>query len=176
MIYVMNKLRTAFIMEFLETSSWLWIRTRVVSTPLKLCNDGGKKFAYWTRLEKSKRLLEFYKDKSRVYSSTLGQVGFYEVKGDNKNDMTAKTTGQYVQKELILDIASWISVEFYDKCNEIIVDFFVTEFKNRETDLQNQIKLAHENMKKLQADNIEKNDKITDLEVMMNQMKIDSDA
>ena len=53
---------------------------------------------------------------------------------------------------------------------------FVSEFKNREVDLQKQIELANENMKKLQTDNIEKNNKITDLEVMMNQMKIDSDA
>lgn len=30
-------------------------------------------------------------------------------------------------KELILDIASWVSIEFYDKCNKIIIDYFVQE-------------------------------------------------
>ncbi len=39
---------------------------------------------------------------------------FYEIKGDN-DDVTKQITGQYVIKEFILDIASWISVEFYDK-------------------------------------------------------------
>ncbi|AHL67571.1 hypothetical protein DH26_gp078 [Chloriridovirus anopheles1] len=28
-------------------------------------------------------------------------------------------------KELILDIASWISIKFYDKCNKVIINYFV---------------------------------------------------
>jgi hypothetical protein len=51
---------------------------------------------------------------------------FYEVTGGNNSDAFSKTTGQYVRKELILDIASWVSVEFYDKCNQII------DFKRKE--------------------------------------------
>jgi hypothetical protein len=94
----------------------------------KLCVDGGKKFRNWTCLEKSKRLIEYYE--SRRHNSGGGS-DFYEVKGDNKNALVAKTTGQYVRKELILDIASWVSVEFYDKCNRIIVDFYVADFKKK---------------------------------------------
>jgi Protein of unknown function (DUF3627)/KilA-N domain len=93
----------------------------------KLCNDGGKEFRKWARLEKSKRLMEYYKVADQIWSAT-----FYEVKGGNCNDTKAKTTGQYVCKELILDIASWVSVEFYDKCNQIIVDFYVADFKRKE--------------------------------------------
>jgi hypothetical protein len=70
----------------------------------KLCTDGGKQFKNWSRLEKSKRLIEYY-ESSR--SDVSGY--FYEVKGGNCNDTKAKTTGQYVCKELILDIASWVS-------------------------------------------------------------------
>jgi hypothetical protein len=33
-------------------------------------------------------------------------------------------TGQYVQKELILDIASWISPDFYSKWFQLVVDKF----------------------------------------------------
>jgi KilA-N domain len=95
----------------------------------KLCVDGGKKFRNWTCLEKSKRLIEYYE--SRRHNSGVGS-DFYEVKGDNKDALVAKTTGQYVRKELILDIASWVSVEFYDKCNRIIVDFYVADFKRKE--------------------------------------------
>jgi len=93
----------------------------------KMCADGGKEFRKWARLEKSKRLMEYYKVADQIWSAT-----FYEVKGGNCNDTKAKTTGQYVCKELILDIASWVSVEFYDKCNRIIVDFYVADFKRKE--------------------------------------------
>jgi hypothetical protein len=79
-------------------------------------------FCKETGLVKSKRLIEYYE--SRRHNSGGGSD---EVKGDNKNVLVAKTTGQYVRKELILDIASWVSVEFYDKCNRIIVDFYVAD-------------------------------------------------
>jgi hypothetical protein len=95
----------------------------------KLCTDGGKQFKNWSRLEKSKRLIEYYVSRR---SHLSGGSDFYEVTGDNKDELVAKTTGQYVRKELILDIASWVSVEFYDKCNQIIVDFYVADFKRKE--------------------------------------------
>src|SRR5580698_9712512 len=96
----------------------------------KLCADGGKEFKAWTRLMKSQKLMEYYQT-SRGGNHPLGS-DFYEVTGDNKNELVAKTTGQYVRKELILDIASWVSVEFYDKCNQIIIDFYVADFKRKE--------------------------------------------
>jgi hypothetical protein len=146
----------------------------------KLCSDGGRSFYNWTRLDKSKKLLKFYETKNRPSDVRAYNGVIYEVKGANKNDLYAKITGQYVQKELILDIASWISVEFYDKCNEIIVDFFVTEFKTKEfIDLKNEIKLAEEKMIKMSEENEEiikyKDDKIDSLELLIKQMKIDSD-
>jgi hypothetical protein len=94
----------------------------------KLCTDGGKQFKNWSRLEKSKRLIEYYESRR---SHLSGGSDFYEVTGDNKDELVAKTTGQYVRKELILDIASWVSVEFYDKCNRIIVDFYVADYVKR---------------------------------------------
>lgn len=118
----------------------------------KLCNAGGKNFSKWTRLEKSKKLTDYYNHKSRWPHVAIGSP-FYEVKGDNNNEIVSKTTGQYVQKELILDIASWISVEFYDKCNEIIVDFFVTEFKMRETELESQILLIENKLEMVCLEN-----------------------
>src|SRR5580704_3491229 len=92
----------------------------------KLCNDGGKQYRDWTRLTKSQRLIEYYESRRE---KSRGGSDFYEVKGDNKDALVAKTTGQYVRKELILDIASWVSVEFYDKCNQIIIDFYAAEYK-----------------------------------------------
>ncbi len=74
---------------------------------------------------------------------------FYEIKGDN-DDVTKQITGQYVIKEFILDIASWISVEFYDKCNNIIINYFVNEYKTMDKKtLQSKINEVEEKMKKL---------------------------
>jgi hypothetical protein len=55
----------------------------------------------------------------------------YEIKLQNNNDTNKQVTGTYVPKELILDIASWVSIEFYDKCNKIIVDYFVQESQQK---------------------------------------------
>src|SRR5579864_171955 len=125
----------------------------------KLCNEGGKQFKKWTYMDKSKKLLEYY---SRGPISDLGS-DFYEVKGDNKDALVAKTTGQYVRKELILDIASWVSVEFYDKCNRVIVDFYVAEYKRQQEIKQKDVVIK------------QKDDKIDRLEDMMRRMNIKLD-
>jgi hypothetical protein len=52
----------------------------------KLCNEASKRFRNWSNLEKSKRLLEYY---SRGCDRS---ANFYEIKGDNKNDLVAKIT------------------------------------------------------------------------------------
>ena len=52
--------------------------------------------------------MEYY-EKNRPYNCTV----YYEVKGANKDKIERQITGTYVPKELILDIASWISIEFY---------------------------------------------------------------
>src|SRR5579864_7839040 len=124
----------------------------------KLCVDGGKEFRKWSRLEKSKRLIEYYVSRR---PHLVGGSDFYEVKGDNKDALVAKTTGQYVRKELILDIASWVSVEFYDKCNRIIVDFYVAEYKKKLDDNRVVIK--------------QKDDKIDELLAIVKRMNIKLD-
>jgi len=45
----------------------------------KMCADGGKQFYNWTRLEKSKRLMEYYQSRL-IYEGRL--------KGDNKDGET----------------------------------------------------------------------------------------
>ncbi|MGL5961484.1 MAG: DUF3627 domain-containing protein [Cetobacterium sp.] len=115
----------------------------------KLCNIGGKKFKEWTRLNRSNRLVE--------YSESCGGKslrGFYEIKGDNNDFLNKQITGQYVQKELILDIASWISPEFYFKCNNIIINYFANEFQNMdEQEKQTEIDQLEQRMKQLLIEN-----------------------
>ncbi|MGL5356140.1 MAG: KilA-N domain-containing protein, partial [Cetobacterium sp.] len=57
-------------------------------------------------------------------------IRFYEVKRNNRTT-DSKITGQYVQKEFILDIASWISPDFYFKCSKIVNDYFIEQFKKQ---------------------------------------------
>jgi hypothetical protein len=132
----------------------------------KLCNLGGKKFKEWTRLDRSKRLV--------IYIESCGGNSlrnFYEVRESNNDKVTKQITGQYVQKELILDIASWISPEFYFKCNEIVMNYFVSEYKNMSSDdrdekiKQLELKMKDLEIEKDEKDEIiqEKSDKIKDL-------------
>jgi len=92
----------------------------------KLCDQGGKNLFNWKRLEKSKRMVEYYQ---RTRHSDLKGGFLYEVHGDNSDPKFRQITGTYVPQELILEIASWVSIEFYDKCNKIIINYFVNEFK-----------------------------------------------
>ena len=92
----------------------------------KLCDQGGKNLFNWKRLEKSKRMVEYYQ---RTHPSDLKGGFLYEVHGDNSDPKSRQITGTYVPQELILEIASWVSIEFYDKCNKIIINYFVNEFK-----------------------------------------------
>ena len=95
----------------------------------KLCNDGGKLFKNWKRLDKTKELLKYI---SKIYyGSHPSRNGLYEVKDGKRCVTTKDISGTYVCKELILDIASWISPEFYLKCNGIILSHAETEFKKK---------------------------------------------
>jgi hypothetical protein len=99
----------------------------------KLCERGGKRFRNWRSLEKSEKMVEYYEKSWRLDSSASF---LYEVKLQNNDRLNKLVTGTYVPKELILDIASWVSIEFYDKCNRIVVDYFVEETRRKIEHLQ----------------------------------------
>ena len=134
----------------------------------KLCDQGGKNLFHWKRLEKSKRMVEYYQ---RNCHPDLDGNFLYEVKGANKDKTDRQFTGTYVPQELILEIASWVSIEFYDKCNKIILNYFVNEFKKmNKSALEEKIKQVEqleEQMESLSLEHIEtvkiKDDKIDQL-------------
>ncbi|CCU55687.1 N1R/p28-like protein [Choristoneura biennis entomopoxvirus] len=75
---------------------------------------------------------------------------FYEVKNSNNHHISKLITGQYVPKEIILDIASWISIEFYMKCNDIIISYYKNEFKSlSDEDIENEIKKIDDKYKNI---------------------------
>jgi hypothetical protein len=99
----------------------------------KLCERGGKEYRQWKRLEKSKNMVEYYQ---KSWGGDSHGSFLYEVKLQNNDRLNKRITGTYVPKELILDIASWVSIEFYDKCNRIVVDYFVEETSRKIEHLQ----------------------------------------
>ena len=108
----------------------------------------------WKRLEKSKRMVEYYQ---KNCPSDLKGNFLYEVKGANKDKTDRQFTGTYVPQELILEIASWVSIEFYDKCNKIIINYFVNEFKKmNQSALEEKIKHVEEQMEHLTFEKEEK--------------------
>ncbi len=119
----------------------------------KLCNDGGKDFSDWSRLKRAKELISFYEN----YKNSPPDLGGwnYEIKGNNRTDF-AKVTGQYVQKDFILDIASWISPAFYFKCSKIVNYFFIELYKKDLELKKQQLKTAQHQIEKER----EENDKI----------------
>ena len=137
----------------------------------KLCVSGGKEYKLWARLERSKNMIN-YIQKNRG----ADMHPYYEIKGANKDKTERQFTGTYVPKELILDIASWVSVEFYFRCNSIIINYFVNEFKKMDkNDLQNKIKEVEEKMVKLTLEKDAvikvKDDKIDELKEIMLRME-----
>jgi hypothetical protein len=119
----------------------------------KLCAVAKKDFFHWKRLARTINLISFLQDQS---SSEVCKELIYEIKGDNKHTKNKQITGQYVHKDLILDIASWISPEFYRRCNKIVIDYFTNEYKTLGED--------------------EKIEKIRELELKMKIMEIEKDS
>jgi hypothetical protein len=92
----------------------------------KLCALAQKDFFEWKRLARTKHLISYLQDQSSDSDREL----VYEIKGDNKHNKNKQITGQYVHKDLILDIASWISPEFYCQCNNVVIDYFANKYKS----------------------------------------------
>jgi hypothetical protein len=131
----------------------------------KLCAMAKKNFFDWKKLSRTVRLISYLQDE------TNDKI-IYEVKGDNKNDHNKQITGQYVHKDLILDIASWISPKFYRRCNNIVVDYFTSEYKSLgEAEKMKMIKELELKMKNMEIETetviAEKNYKIDDLMKML---------
>jgi len=116
----------------------------------KLCMDGGKEFRFWSRLDRAKELIAFFAQNSDKSRRADLHGGFYEIKADNKDVLNKQITGQYVQKEFILDIASWISPAFYFKCSKIVNYFFIELYKK---DLELKTRQINEKNKQIDQQN-----------------------
>ena len=97
----------------------------------KMCQAGGKRFDNWLQNKRTRDLIKCVEEEmDRSWNSRSGP-STYEVNGGNKDQDGSMISGTYVCKDLILDIASWISPAFYLRCSRIVNDFFIP--KNQET-------------------------------------------
>lgn len=133
----------------------------------KLCKQGNKQYSHWFQLKRTKDLLTCIKN----YPGDRQGNFVYEIKAPNNVEINKEFSGTYVTKELILDIASWISPEFYLKCNDIIIKHFEYEYQKTLSQKDdkideliktvNQMKISHEEkINELLELNYEMNDKL----------------
>ena len=115
----------------------------------------------------------------RGWNSSRGP-STYEVNGGNKDQDGSTISGTYVCKDLILDIASWISPAFYLRCSRIVNDFFIPKNQEivndpeelnkvlkqlEELRLENEVK--DETIQELRQESLDKDDKIGSLEALI---------
>ncbi|CCU56297.1 N1R/p28-like protein [Mythimna separata entomopoxvirus 'L'] len=89
----------------------------------KLLNSYGIEYEDWKNLYGSDKLLNIIKNIKQYKSHN----GIYELKGSN--DFHEKITGIYLCKELLLDVLRVCSSKFYIKCNNIIINNYIDNFK-----------------------------------------------
>ncbi len=149
----------------------------------KLCEQGGKDYKKWISLDRSEILLKYYTNCSnltksneskcmvapesyKIYSlqsrpclegkdySLQPRRKSYEVEfSGNSDELDDQITGTYIPQELILDLASWVSITFYDKCSRLVIESFMDH-----NQLNYQIEEAQKQMAQLTI-NIDKKEK-----------------
>jgi len=77
----------------------------------KLCEQGGKNYFNWRRLEKSKNMVEYYHKNCQ----NSGGNFLYEVKLQNNDHLNKKITGAYVPKEFFSELVSWMKFKKTNK-------------------------------------------------------------
>ena len=108
----------------------------------KLCADGGKRFDNWSRLDRSKELITYFTSDLTPPDVRNYNIMYLVTKaGNNINNLIS---GTYVYKKIILDIALWISKEYYNKIYDIIetynIEYFNRELRDDKQKLESKIK------------------------------------
>lgn len=94
----------------------------------KLCELGGKRYIFWLRLDKTKDLIKILNEYLKRTQNHVGDLT-YEKKIQNKETCDKSIIGIYIHEYLLLDLALWISTDFYLKCKTIITDYTVSKFR-----------------------------------------------
>ena len=107
--------------------------------------------------------MEYYQ--SRRPDLVGGSGPTYEVHADNNDEQNKQVSGTYVSKDLILAIAMWISIPFYQKCSEIVNNVLIRE----NVDLMNDPDQYNEMVKQLEQLRLENEMKEQDNQALKNE-------
>jgi hypothetical protein len=86
----------------------------------KLCDAGGKNYRNWSRLEKSKNMVEYY---SKSCRSDLSGSFLYEIKLQNNDDLNKQITGTShtsVPQKYGSSIVPSLPVEMFLRCQSAV--------------------------------------------------------
>lgn len=126
----------------------------------QLCELGGRKYNQWKTEKQTQNLISFL---IRNRDPCKGDL-FYENKTQNKE--VTIISGTYIHEDLLIDLALWISHEFYLKCKNILNHFAVKDYKNKLKEKESELKTVKTEVK-------QKDYEIYRLEKMIHDMKKD---
>jgi len=92
----------------------------------KLCNDGGKLFKNWIRLDNTKELIKAVQNENGYQSEVIKYVQTENIQEKDRN-----ISGTYCHPYLIPHLATWISAEFALKVSKIINTYMVREYQEK---------------------------------------------
>ena len=119
----------------------------------KMCDDGGKEFRMWKRNTRSKELIKLLinNDVSSVHNYTDENDLLIIVSGGNQHE--AYLRGTYAYPDLVLDIACWLSGEFYLKASKIVREYFNKQEREKLEELhRNALALRQAEVDKLEGE------------------------
>jgi hypothetical protein len=95
----------------------------------KMCEEGGKEFRMWKRNSRSHELIKLLTNISSVHNYTDENDLLIVVSGGNQHETYLR--GTYAHPDLVLDIACWLSGEFYLKVSRIVREYFNKQERER---------------------------------------------
>ena len=111
----------------------------------KLCDGTNKRFRHWLENTKTKEYIEYYSKKTPAGKAATPIMVI------NNGDQLS--SGTYLCKELIPALCQWISVEFYDRVQQIINEYAINEFKKS---IENKDRIISEKSNKFVPDPYDK--------------------
>ena len=104
-------------------------RTNNYANATKLCKDGGKRYRNWVRLDSTVSLFKYYEESNPLRPERVItiEIGREDAPGLERSKQNA-IMGTYIDINLIIQLAQWISNEFAIKVSYLVIDYYNKEY------------------------------------------------